>query len=195
MTKLTKYPEEQPTQAEATMQEAIEIKIMAAASSVDGATGASALWRSNSDEPKHWHNRDLYSGSPYETDVMILNVLVRAIEDSVREIEPKDIKHLKITAVVIADSIVNGFNKQREVWESNGFINRLGNKVKYSGRWKKLFKLAERYSVTIRKPNGFSSVVQGCCNRARMVALEGKQTEIDNCIMREVDEAAARDKS
>ena len=194
MNKLKQQPDTNTTEPEGKPKEAIVVKMVAAASGVDGVTGGCALWRTTG-EPKGWHKLDSYLGSPYKTDEMILKVLCGAIEEIVRGVPVEDTTRLDITCVIFAQNIVGGFNKQREVWESNGFINRLGNKVKNPRLWRKLFKLADRYNVTIRKPKGFSKIVDGCKNRARMNAQNGIQSIQDREVMTQVSESLAKDQS
>ena len=174
----------------------LNVKIVAASSSINGVTGGAALYQYSNTTDTQWKCAKEFIPQAYKTDRALLMALIQAIEVTTLNPEAEAYNGaLKIECFVYTDTILRGFNKQREVWEANGFINRQGNKVKEKALWQKLYKLSDQYDITIRKPSGYLPALKGCATKARNVALNGIQYEEDSAVMVRVAEAVARDKT
>lgn len=174
-------------------QEELIVQIASAASSVDGVTGGAALYRMKNDTGKEWKHTKVYIPQGYKTDKAILQAMIQAIEAAVSKTPIELQGNLRFVCQTYTETIVKGFNKQRETWETGGFINRQGNKVKERVQWKKLFKLADTYNVIVKKPKGFSETLRAATNRARAVAQDGLEYTREAEIWEQVKASVEKD--
>lgn len=131
------------------------------------------MYRIKGDTHKEWDSHEMRISAPYAQNVAVLRGFITAIETIARETEQIDPSAtLEITCVTYVASIVTGFNKNRETWEANGFITSRGNRVQHKATWKELFLLADRYNITVKKPQAGSNLMKACSNKAKYVANE-----------------------
>tara|TARA_A200000113_G_scaffold220983_1_gene232048 strand:+ start:265 stop:813 length:549 start_codon:yes stop_codon:yes gene_type:complete len=134
-------------------------------------TGVAYAWKLKGDKGSTWEHHRYAIKASYKAVQVVLDAFIDTIEEA-RERYGHLEKPLRFTLVTKQGDVLRGFNKMREEWESNGYVNRRGNKVEHQRLWKKLFKLSDQISVEVRPPIKDTNLIKACNSAARAAVNE-----------------------
>ena len=177
-----------------TNKETLTAILVAAASNSESGTGAAYMWTLKDIKAHKWEKHSYHTGEAYATDKCLVGAFSMGI-DAAAQYAAREYpdRLLRIECVTYADSIVNSFNKQRPIWESNGYINRLGRPVKNQRAWKALFKKADTHRAIVRKPLKVCQVLTSCLYLARNASVTAAEQKIENETAAQVRRALEKD--